>query len=325
MPNELSRSDQRLATDALWSAACHAAGVAPSALSPQVRPMPLETALSAMGDADGERFHCTQASIAHVLQGRVLARARRRPRARPAGDRELLRRSLRELSPDVRRQTADKFAATFLRGEEPCSLPLTVDPAVATYSGTRKETSIRSIYLVKRPLDELAELFDPRGWDRCGDLFKQTYRVRDAGGADYPRWDGPEPLGHSWDGLIYERAAAGGYEVEQILRAGFRATRTRGGRVQRVHCDYSLFHTLATGVAGVAYPGLLQRNSGWLLATPEGKGESRVEIVKTLHYGRVSTWSGARGYDIGELFNYLAPAMLLLWTHHMQTVVPCNC
>jgi hypothetical protein len=84
-----------------------------------------------------------------------------------------------------------------------------------------------------------------------------------------------------------------------------------------------VYDSIATKYGPFDLPGLIQQNSGTLVATPDGYGASRLHVRKRLQYGRLSQWSG-QSWDFGELFNYLAPAVLTVWVNHLQSVVPCS-
>jgi hypothetical protein len=218
----------------------------------------------------------------------------------------------------VRAVAADHGGLETPTQRELCSTP-TAEPALATFSGRTHVTEITSHYSVHRPLSELAATLDPRVWDQGGDVFVDTHRVQDLGGRRYPHLaHDPDAIGASWEGLLYERAEAGPTGVEQILNVKYEVVPQ-----QRITATYSVYDSIATRYGPFDLPGLIQQNSGVFEATPDGPNRARLRVVKRLQYGRLSQWSG-QSWDFGELFNYLAPAVLTLWVNHLQSVVPCS-
>jgi hypothetical protein len=341
MAGALSAGDRTVARDALWSAAVRATGLSHSSLPAHMRPRPVGDAMEVLSAFDDDwakhrNFSVLCMALQHASQpAEALADG-------PPGECRPLPLTRDVVHPAFARGFGTAGGAATLCEQiqceiedqgtpEPCSIPSGVpEPAVAVFSGGKKETAIVSRYVANRSIGELADLLDPREWSKSGDLFHETYRVRDAGRRDYQPWFGPETVGESWSGLLYEHAAAGIYDMEQVLWIDFRVHR-RGPldrrerrSVAKIEAAYSLFDSLATNVGLFRLPGLIQQNSGLFSAKPRSDKRTDIEVTKRVHYGRISGWSGAGIWDYGEIFNYLAPAVLTLWTHHLQAVVPCR-
>ena len=198
-----------------------------------------------------------------------------------------------------------------------------VKPAVKiSYPTGLKTTQMRSWVTANRELDEtLLPLLDPRGWSRCSTLFKRTYRVIDAG-TDYPRHDGPEPIGSDWSGLMYELAEVGPQTVENVLSIDFRVVR-EANRIDAVEVRYGLYESLSYQFGALALPGVMQQNWGVFRATPSPRGQTEIYSEKTVNFARVTGWSAMGLFDYGEVLNYMAPALLTLWIDDLQLTVPC--
>ncbi|HSQ00169.1 MAG TPA: hypothetical protein VL049_23345 [Candidatus Dormibacteraeota bacterium] len=212
-------------------------------------------------------------------------------------------------------------------GASPCGWP----SSVGTYNASSGDVSLTSRVVVFRPLQEVAPLLDPRRWDECSDLFKRTCRVAEPPGCD-PRCIDPNRdnrIGSHWKGIVYERAAVGPHEAENLLSVVFDSP-TRSNR--RVHLDFSLYRSISYRLGAWETPGLFRRDSGELTAIPIKHdipgGQTNADctdivVSKAIRYGRTSTWSGSSIVDYGELCNYLAPAFLTLWIANIQLIVPC--
>jgi hypothetical protein len=195
-------------------------------------------------------------------------------------------------------------------------------------------------HIVNRSISEVAEALDPRRWDRCGDLFAETYRVRDSETWPYPKYEPDEPdPGQPWCGLLYERAELPGQAAENILRVKLdRARMTEEeGRACRdddiqnclktvnpaISIQYSLLHNYSYRLGGLEIPGIELRNSGKIVAFELSRAETRICSSKRITYGRLTQWSGGGMWDYGQALSYAAPAVLCLWTEELHLVVPC--
>ncbi|MBI3784377.1 MAG: hypothetical protein HY270_13350 [Deltaproteobacteria bacterium] len=131
-------------------------------------------------------------------------------------------------------------------------------------------------------------------------------------------------LGSNWDGLLYERAVAAGQFVENVLRIGFSVQRQSNNPIARVHATYRLYESICYRLGGIEVAGIMQRNSGELTATPIDDTSTSLTCTKTIRYGRLTNWSAAGPFDLGQMLNYLAPAFLCLWVNEVRLVVPCG-
>lgn len=343
MHPKAASGDRSRGEHALWSVACRMSGVPADLLPFEHRPLPLGEAIERLASAVDTGAHRRRLTAANMSTARaravdfrsrdpyttVLAKlAGAVPDPQPAvfSDRfaDTLGRAPSFLrSVNVGRATVGRFVRAVahdhggLTGQrELCSTPYE-KPAVTTFDGRARVTTIVSQYRAHRSLDELRFTMDPRCWDEGGDVFAATYRVEDRGGKRYPPMErDPDPVGSSWKGLLFEHAVAGPTGVEQILGIDYEVG------TDRIVARYWLYDSISTSFGPFDLPGLIQQNSGTFEATPDGDG-ARLVVRKTLQYGRLSQWSGQR-WDFGETFNYCAPAVLTLWVNHLQSVVPCS-
>lgn len=328
---------------ALWSVACRMSGVPADMLPFEHRPIPLGEAIARLASAADGTAHLRRVTAANMssARARALGFVPRDPHRTvleklagavadpaPVAFSEPFAKTFDHApsflrSVNVDRGTVGRFVRAVANDHgglaaqrELCSTPYD-KPAVTTFDGRARVTTIVSQYRAHRSLDELRWTMDPRCWDEAGDVFAATYRVEDRGGKRYPRMDAdPDPVGSSWKGLLYEHAVAGPTGVEQILGVDYQVGR------DRIVARYWLYDSISTTFGPFELPGLIQQNSGSFEATPDGSG-ARLVVRKNLQYGRLSQWSGQR-WDFGEMFNYCAPAVLTLWVNHLQSVVPCS-
>ena len=336
-------SEETRGGHALWSVACRMSGVRGELLPLEHRPLALGEAISTLAsavDSEARSRRLTAANIstarAHALgfeprdsYRTVLEKlAGAVPEPGPAVFSEPFAKTLGKApsflrSVNVDRGTVGRFVRAVAHDHggmtaqrELCSTPYK-KPAVTTFDGRTRVTTIVSQYHAHRSLEELRYTMDPRCWDEAGDLFASTYRVEDRGGKRYPHMKhDPDRIGHDWSGLLYEHAVAGPTGVEQILGIDYRVGD------ESIVAKYWLYDSISTTFGPFELPGLIQQNSGTFEATPDRDG-AKLVVKKTLQYGRLSQWSGQR-WDFGELFNYCAPAVLTLWVNHLQSVVPCS-
>lgn len=196
--------------------------------------------------------------------------------------------------------------------------PCTAQSSESDFNARTLQTDLTASVRVFRPLAELAPLLDPQGWDRCSDLFADTHRVVASGGTFAPA---TEPLKDpdKWTGLLYERAAVGPQEVENILDVSFLR------EPRRVRVTYDLYRSISYSLGGMRLPGVMRQNYGYVEAVPD-RHDARIThmtVVKTIRYDRLSSWSGSQVIDVGEIANYLAPGFLTLWFYDLTRIVPC--
>jgi len=204
----------------------------------------------------------------------------------------------------------------------PCSKPtctVSIDPFT-------NETSLSATIRVARPFAQLVPILDPRSWSTCSDLFTKTDQVHDPPDSSFSAIRPPVPnIGQRWNGLLFERAESGQQQVENILRIDFNpAAPPTTAAGNDILVTYDLFRSISYCAGALRLPGMMRQNRGYLRASPVNAGlEATLEVTKTVKYGRLSSWSGSRIIDYGEILNYVARALFAEWVHHLETFVGC--
>ncbi len=330
--------------EALWSAYVHGMGLQPSRLPPALRPISLSDAIAITPELTDE--HAPTRSL-RVLQQAVkaaglsgppgphCARIARSPKQQRDVETKSVRHGLARKDIKVSRQSLARLVDCITSEPEPC-----IDPETKmTLGGPDNQPVLLTSHVVRRPIEELVELLDPRYWDRCGDLFALTRRVRAEGGFDYPVYEpDPVPPGHDWSGLLHERAVIPGQVADNILRVDFRVDLAKdsegvgcpGDDIERclegdapMQMRFSLFHALGYQMGGADLPGILLQDSGKMVAWRAGKDKTRICSRKEISYARLTTWGGTGTWDYGEALTYAAPATMCLWTEELHLVLGC--
>lgn len=341
MAEPLSQTEQALARGALWSVATSSNRIDVAQLPAALRPCRVEEAVEVINDLDDPGASARRrATVWMAAGGAIDAGGQRRTGVRTmALDSAILIPSFIQILAPILGMTAalrDLVEKVFSEHDGLCSIPEGLAAAPAKYNGITKQTEIRAYYLTTRPLEDLRVLLDPRNWSRCGDLFRETRRVAGPVRRPYqPLTPDPDELGDPWRGYLFESTDMGTAANDVVLAVHHRPIHRKDSTMRTpvlaaVETDFHLVDSLETSLGPYSFTGLLQEDSGSLRAErlPQGhrvspKFKTRIRCIKTVRTGRVSAWSGAAGWDFGELLNYLSPAVLTLWTTHLQTIVPC--
>lgn len=342
--DQLSNGERVVARNALWSVATRANQLESNALPAILRPMNPHEALEAITSfEDREAANRRRATIwtaigaapVPALLADVNLEADGPLRNPLVLDPAALTAALAALlgASSAVNQLVQKVAGESLSEGAICSYRVLGDPAQSVYRGTDRDTTTRSQYVTRFDLDELRTLLDPRRWANCGELFLDTYRTRTTSRREpyAPLCPDPDDHGHSWSGYLYESTDTGVAGNRIVLRIEYTvhdAPNPAAGapRTQEIIVKFQLADSIATSLGPFEMTGLLQQDAGILRAQPLADGglfKSRIYCEKTIKCGRLSTWSGGSGWDFGEIFNYLLPAILTLWTVHVQSIVPC--
>jgi hypothetical protein len=324
---------------AMWSLYFHGAKLSPDLVPPALRPLRLSEALRVLPEYRDEHALIraqrvtVQLSLAAGLDPKVadelflaLGDRMRKGQVGPMSIRPMIDIFIKVFVSPLAAQLSlpvsilfsffSFIVSLFLSGPDqqpPCSKAT----SKATFDPLLKVSEIESTMTVHRPLDdELAKLLDPRGWQRCSELFAETYQVKLDRCTHEPL--GTVADGKSWSGYLYERFVARPQQAENILCIDFQRS------AHDIVVDYHLERSLSYRVAGMTMPGVMRQNHGRVTATAGiAPRETLVTVVKTAHFGRFTSWSAGGGLDYGEVLNYVAPAFLSAWVDHVQRVVPC--
>jgi hypothetical protein len=273
-------SDREAVRNALWSFHFHGAGLDPSMVPENLRPMPITEAMEAASRWDDEHAYDRRIRSLRRLNPEFLRKAEK-PSTLAVKKRQLEAAAKRALE-SARRDAeglSRRVGQTFRAG-----LPPTRDvfsklepPRTNAASGEarhrnparcipqvdkpgldpeRGRTFLHSVFHVQQALKPaLAYLLDPRNWDECSDLFDLTYRIAQPRGGD----DGkpppelrsdPDLPGTDWKGYLYELAGVGPQVVENILNIDFKVKRTcsGAGAKRSLKCKEGLCHHALTEV-----------------------------------------------------------------------------
>jgi hypothetical protein len=167
----------------------------------------------------------------------------------------------------------------------------------------------RTVSRVNRHLDDLRGVLDPRAWGQCSDFFdpEKTYRiahdqgkpVRDRKG-NYVRWDGPEPLGESWRGVLRERFDGPGVSVDNVLVIDFESA------AEKVVVDYGLYVSERCTLGPFTDVGGLERNAGGAVAWfDESSKMTVVDVTKQLRFHDFTPGDPGEWVDFGDALSML--------------------
>jgi hypothetical protein len=201
----------------------------------------------------------------------------------------------------------------------PCSKPT----CTVTINPFSNETKLTATIQVTHPLATLVPKLDPRAWSNCSDLFTKTYQVDDPPSPSYTRISAPWKAGDPWNGLLFEQATCGQQQIENILRIDFKPPGAPGGAANQLRLTYDLYRSISYSAGALHLPGMMRQNRGYLIARRVNAAASELEVEKIVKYGRLSSWSGSRVIDYGEILNYVARALFAEWVHHIETFVGC--
>lgn len=322
---------------ALWALACQATQRPVAMLPRSLRPMPLSAAVpravapidhhakvraqlctqllfDGAGDQSQRRSAVDRAFIVHCNEpGTVAAQAASVDFDRQLDDAFAAVAQPLHLETATVRALPEQISRTLAGDGRP---PCTAQSSQSGFNAATLQTRLDARVQVYRPLEALADLLDPQGWDRCSDLFEDTHRVELRNG----KFVAVEPChGSDWSGLLYERAAVGPQAVENILDVNYRRT------ADAVYVTYDLYRSLSYTLGGMQLSGVMRQNCGFVEAIrrEDNPDITDMRVVKTIRYDRLSTWSGSDIIDAGEIANYLAPGFLTLWFYDLTRIVPC--
>lgn len=196
---------------------------------------------------------------------------------------------------------------------EPAPCVVETTPLVPDFDHTTDTLELTTWSTVNRPLAQIARVVDPRSWGKCSDFFdpERTYRVRmtadgharrDASG-EFGRYDGPEPIGTTWAGLLRERFDGPGIAVDTVLCIDFVAT------PKDVSLDYSLYLSDRCTLGPFTDIGGVHMNTGRLSARATPDGRTRVDVYKKLRFRDYTPGDSGRWVDFGDALSLLIVLM----------------
>jgi hypothetical protein len=218
-------------------------------------------------------------------------------------------------------QTAPSIVNSAIDVQElsgPCAI--TNRTCVSCYNGITGTTTVTAKGTVSRPISTMTTVMDPQNWDHCSEAFLQTTPVVEVpeGGSLAGYYDPVEKVsGEPWSGLLYEQVEAGPQTYENVLWVTY-VHHPQISQPVFLRIDYSLKDGYKPNLGG------LMVDDGYILATrhPDDPGnKTDVEIVKTVLFQDFTPGGGP--WDIGDLPNFYAPAVLCLWMDDQLYNGPC--
>lgn len=206
------------------------------------------------------------------------------------------------------------------------------ETCVACYNAGNFETTVTATAQIFRPLADVARALDPRAWASCPGVFLKTQLVEenvDPGDITIhtryredtrltralgEKWPNP-PTAEPWK--IYEEVEAGPFRFENVLSIVSPPQRTP------THYEYAYDFVECFPVLGNAY---LTKDRGSVKATESVVGTSKVTtltMVKTIEFANTASIV-VNGVDLGELPNWLAPAVLGMWLDAGNDLLCCT-
>lgn len=322
-PEVSSRRARRRQDRALWSLYHLGQGIDPDLLPPELRPIQVEEAITALAE-----------TVVDVDHDETMRWRGRFQLARAAElERELLERVNSPLSAVDSSSIGSRIADTLSLDHRVVShlfpdRQLVSGPCfphkepVTVHHGGTLNTETTAVIRINLPLPLLAARLDPRNWKRCARYFVRSHHVVPAGGIDYkdvdPKTD--VPLGTDWHGLLDEQVTLPMAEFEQILSVNFTV------HPAEIRVNFWLYHPLRAEVGFLTASGGMRRDSGCLRAVPDRVnpgGRTILTVNKTVNYRDLTRRDPSTTIDYGKIMNYLAPAALCMWVDDLGLLVPC--
>jgi len=201
---------------------------------------------------------------------------------------------------------------------DPC--PITNRTCTACYNATSGATTVTATGTVSRPITDMPKVIDPQNWHHCSEAFEDSVSVVEvnAGGTLAGYYNpSPNPSGVPWSGMLYEKVDGGGTVYENVLWINYTQS-PPVGTPNLLRVEYSLKEPYKPNV------GELRKDEGHMTATRHSFDplhKTDIEIVKTVRFADFTPGGGP--WDIGELPNYYAPALLCLWLDDQLYLGPC--
>jgi hypothetical protein len=224
---------------------------------------------------------------------------------------------------------------------------IAADPTcMACLDGKTWDTTVTAASRVRRALEDLPAVLDPRSWPHCGDIFDKT---------DLVQWDPvpkkwvpyagsmtATPIGSPWttaksafgapevgmqEDVTVGATDSGGFVAafSNVLNIDFAVSLGNPNPLDdAIRVDYSLNDPLSSVVFGQSVSGGLRNDEGYVLATREPTAPndwSVIKVVKTVQFDDLTPTGGT--VDYGELLNYMAPGILCLWLEDTSEMTPC--
>lgn len=283
-------------------------------LPPAYRPVPIEEAIERLTAA-------AEPEAARLRLGATHAWLRRNPKDVATAQRLLGRGSLRQSTANTLGGTITDPLDFVLRNTSAADgQPYETRNASSetTFDSVSLVTTVTVSVEVKRAIEPMAALIDPRGWATGAPLFfEDSYQVvTDATGA--PTFAGTTPvpspsvrLGQSWEGVFYENFR---WQWNDITTSSFQNLLNMDFSVREGAIEYTflLRECLSSTVGLLTRAGGLDVDSGF--ARLQQRGEwVHVVAQKSVRFTDMTPYSVETPIDIGQTLNYMAPSIVGGW------------
>ena len=171
--------------------------------------------------------------------------------------------------------------------------------------------------IVTAPFERLRAAVDPPNWARHSDIVTRSYYIRDPFDTQpIENTDmAAEATGLGRPRFLYERARiAWGSHADQTATFDQVLNVTMTDRPDSVDVTYSLCRSIKSSVLWDRRAGGMLVDQGFITINPAGKNSWRVTMRKEVQFSdRPYTGTGQGPSDLGQILNYLTPAMLTWW------------
>jgi hypothetical protein len=306
--------DRERMRDAVWSVYFKARGLRRSVLPPAARPVRLERALDTLLTHQDRHRGARRGRAVLQLAAAGLHRRARDPvagRVRAlAGALQVAEAVLDGVATRTPAAADDLLRQLTAAGRD--CVGVTTEDVKIEYDPRTFDSSFRSSVLVHRRIEDVPPLIDPRNWKVCSDYFERSDPVD-------PRTLEPVTVvdpARRWQ--LYEVFSVPGAAYDNLLNIEFSVT------PRRIEMTYSLYASLKWTFLGREYPGVLERDSGFVHAEPDGPDRTRLMMTKTVRFRDLTPDDPVvGGIDPGQWLNYTAPAALALWLDDMSQARQC--
>jgi len=201
--------------------------------------------------------------------------------------------------------------------------PLRNPTCTVEFNANSGVTSIVGRVEVRRTVEQLAPILDPRAWACTGSVIGAAFLVEDQDGEYVPRTDldtmklGKLKLPKNESVLLYEYARSDIASFENILAI----SKFEVGQ-RHIQVDYYLHDCLICTFGILTASGGLTVNQGYSKATWGTDGWATVEVVKNVKVRDLTPNDPGNRFDFGESVNATIGAALSQWVNDTSMMSP---